>query len=286
MGRYELSDTDNQIFQASKMRIHRNKNLKVFHKHNHFEILLTKSNDSAKSYFITENFKLDFNSNSVVLAHPNLKHRTERNTKNTFRIIVCFKREFIEPIAQFLDIDIDALFSKYVLNYTNEQISDIMSIANKIVDEYKSNNDCLKNKDIKLLTAMLLYKLTKYESEAEFSFAKEDLMSEIVAFLQYNYNSHITLEYLAEKFGINKYELCKRSKKHFGFTVIELLTNIRINNARKLLEETTLTIVDIAERVGFNSSSYFSKNFKAHTGYSPQEYREKMRKPDHNHPFA
>ena len=48
MGKYELNNTDNLEFYVSKQKIKKNKTLKVFHKHSHFEVLITKSNDKSE----------------------------------------------------------------------------------------------------------------------------------------------------------------------------------------------------------------------------------------------
>ena len=274
MGRYELSDADNRLFYVSKQKISRNKTLKVFHKHSHFEVLITKSNDNAKSYFITENGKYSFTSKSILLAQPNLKHRTEINTKNTTRFLICFRRSFIKPIAQFMDIDIDLLFSKHVLNYTEEKIDEIISVTNKMIAEFKINKNYEQNKELRILLASFLHKISEYEFEAEVMLNKENVLTEICDYVKYNYKENITLEQLSEKFCINKYELCRKMKKNYGCTINDIITNVRINKAKELLEDTDVLIWDIADRVGYNSSEYFSKKFKSCTGYSPTEYRE------------
>ena len=275
LGRYELSEADNQLFFISKQKLHINKTLKVFHKHSHFEVLITKSNDTTKSYYITENGMYSFTSKSILLSHPHLKHRTERNTKNTTRFLVCFRRSFIEPIAQFMDIDIDLLFSKRVLNYTEDKIEEIISIANKMIEEFKISKNYEQNKELRLLLASFLYKISQYEFEGTATLNKENMMTEICDYLKYNYKENITLEQLSERFCINKYELCRKMKKIYGCTVNDIITNVRINKAKELLEDTDLSIVDISDKVGYNSSEYFSKKFKKYTGFSPKSYRNK-----------
>ena len=276
MGKYELNDTDDQLFMVSKQNLRKNKNLKVFHKHAHFEVLITKSNDNSKSYFITENGKYIFTSQSIILAQPNLKHRTERNTKNTTRFLVCFRRSFIEPIAKFMDIDIDLLFSKRVLNYTEGKISEIIHIANKMLGEFKFDKNYEDNKELRILLADFLNKINQYESEAEISLNEENILTEICEFLKYNYKQNITLEQLSERFCINKYELCRKMKRNYGCTINDIITNVRLNKAKELLEDTTVSVADISEIVGYNSASYFTKKFKLYTGDSPTEYRNRI----------
>ena len=278
MGRYELNDADNKVFYVSKQNIKRNKNLKVFHKHAHFEVLLTKDNDDAKSQFIIENGRYSFTSKSIVLSRPNLKHRTERNTKNTTRYLICFRRSYIEPIAQFMGIDIDSLFSKYVLDYTEQKIAEIITVVNKMIKVFKNDAKYEENKELRLLLADFLYKISQFESEGQISLNEENVLVEICNYLRYNYKQNITLEQLSDRFCINKYELCRKMKRKYGCTVNDILTNVRINKAKDLLENTAVSIVDISEIVGYSSASYFSNKFKAYTEMSPIEYREKFKK--------
>lgn len=62
-------------------------------------------------------------------------------------------------------------------------------------------------------------------------------------------------------------------KKHTGHSPIEYLLNKRLKEAEKLLGTTDLSITQIAEIVGFGSSSYFSQFFKKNKNMSPREYR-------------
>ncbi len=51
----------------------------------------------------------------------------------------------------------------------------------------------------------------------------------------------------------------------------------RIDAARQLLRETDVKVIDIAFHVGFDNLTYFYRNFKKNTGYSPIEYKRLCR---------
>ena len=55
----------------------------------------------------------------------------------------------------------------------------------------------------------------------------------------------------------------------------EYITRIRIEKAKNLMENPSLSIADIAEMTGFTSQSYFSTAFKSQTGMTPSQYRQK-----------
>jgi AraC family transcriptional regulator len=49
--------------------------------------------------------------------------------------------------------------------------------------------------------------------------------------------------------------------------------NLRMNEARQLLRETKMSVVDVALEVGYSNPSYFAQLFRRETGLSPSDYR-------------
>ena len=77
---------------------------------------------------------------------------------------------------------------------------------------------------------------------------------------------------MAERLHISKRTLHRRLAG-FGLTYQELLDETRRRLADEYLRETTLTIDEIAERIGFSDTSNFRKAYRHWTGISPNEYR-------------
>ncbi|MNY49749.1 Arabinose operon regulatory protein [compost metagenome] len=65
-------------------------------------------------------------------------------------------------------------------------------------------------------------------------------------------------------------------KEQTGFTFSEYVARSRIQKAKELLLQTRLTIADISEQVGYQTSKYFIKLFKEYEGTSPNQYRKQM----------
>ena len=65
-------------------------------------------------------------------------------------------------------------------------------------------------------------------------------------------------------------------KQSVGTTPHAYLTEIRLRNAKKLLETTSLSIAEIAERSGFESVSHFQVLFKKKTGMGAAKYRKEI----------
>ncbi len=83
----------------------------------------------------------------------------------------------------------------------------------------------------------------------------------------------ITAEILAVKCSISKSHLSKLFKKECSMTIKEYVTLLRIENAKKLLKETSYSVSDIQEFVGYKSRVHFFNTFKKKTGISPLKFR-------------
>lgn len=95
----------------------------------------------------------------------------------------------------------------------------------------------------------------------------------ILSFLNQSFPERITLEDLSRRFHISPFYLCKRFRAETGFTVVEYLNQVRIREARRLLEKTDLSILEVSAQTGFNHVSHFGRLFKATTGQTPRAYR-------------
>ncbi len=82
------------------------------------------------------------------------------------------------------------------------------------------------------------------------------------------------LDSMARKVYMTPTYLSMLFKANTGRTFIEQLTEIRIGKAKEMLKNTCLRNYEVAEKVGYHDSRYFSQLFKKRVGISPSEYRE------------
>ncbi|WP_164821655.1 AraC family transcriptional regulator [Paenibacillus koleovorans] len=107
---------------------------------------------------------------------------------------------------------------------------------------------------------------------------REDSLSlKIKTFLDSNYTKDIPLAEIANRLYISPYYLGHLFKQETGYSPNNYMIQRRIGEARQLLLTTDLTVQEIAERVGYDNSSYFSTLFKKATGQSPSSYRDTAR---------
>ncbi len=87
-------------------------------------------------------------------------------------------------------------------------------------------------------------------------------------------NSELCTNFLSKQFCISLGYLSASYKKEFNVTISKQIINLRMDYAKKLLKETRMSILDIADNCGFNNLSYFMRTFKKHIGCTPNEFRE------------
>ena len=105
-----------------------------------------------------------------------------------------------------------------------------------------------------------------------------EIISQIFKSIRYiktNYDSDVGQEEIAKIFNINRSYFSKAFKDIFGISYVSFSRNYKLMKAKWFLENSSYTIYQIAEKVGFTDTRYFGKIFKEYVGILPSEYREK-----------
>ncbi|HEY4208355.1 MAG TPA: AraC family transcriptional regulator [Puia sp.] len=87
-------------------------------------------------------------------------------------------------------------------------------------------------------------------------------------------SEHFFISTLAEKVGLNEFKLKVGFRELFKISPYKYLVQLRLQQAKALLEDTDLTINEIADSVGFKSYNGFSTKFKKVYKISPTHYRK------------
>lgn len=101
---------------------------------------------------------------------------------------------------------------------------------------------------------------------------KNHIVVSVKKYIGQNVKEHLSLNEVAAVFGISPNYLSQLFKKYNDTGFNEYVTYCKINEAKKLLEDSSLKVYEIAEMLGFESAFYFSKVFKKVEGCSPTEY--------------
>lgn len=98
-------------------------------------------------------------------------------------------------------------------------------------------------------------------------------VKEILLFMQEHFQEDIVPETVAKHFNISTSHFMRIIKQHTGLTFTQYLNSYRLACSAKLLEDKSLTILEISEQCGFTNISYFNRLFKKKYALSPSGYR-------------
>lgn len=93
--------------------------------------------------------------------------------------------------------------------------------------------------------------------------------------IAHNLHRPICIEELAEAVSLSKYHFIRVFHKNFGLSPVQFITREKIRRAAYQLQNTSLTVAEIAESLGFAAPGYFAKVFQQIMGCTPSVYREK-----------
>ena len=95
--------------------------------------------------------------------------------------------------------------------------------------------------------------------------------------LETNYGEHLGPAELAKRAELTPTRLARLTKRIFRLTPSQLITQCRLAAASRLLMETEQSVAEIALHCGFYDHSAFTRAFRSATGFSPREYRGRLR---------
>lgn len=101
------------------------------------------------------------------------------------------------------------------------------------------------------------------------------IVLEIREYLDRNYSGDITLQHIADRFFLSRENVSRKFKQVTGENLSDYLTNLRVEKAKELLQNSDMRMSRISELVGYDDEKYFSRVFKKATGLTPREFRKR-----------
>ncbi|MEK3950568.1 bifunctional transcriptional activator/DNA repair enzyme AdaA [Paenibacillus sp. FSL H7-0703] len=96
----------------------------------------------------------------------------------------------------------------------------------------------------------------------------------VTEYVNSNYMKDLTLHILAEISHGSPYHLHRTFKRIMHLTPMEYIQQTRLEQAKKLLICSDISVAEVGENVGLSNTPYFITLFKKNTGYSPLQYRQ------------
>lgn len=104
--------------------------------------------------------------------------------------------------------------------------------------------------------------------------ARNPAVSAICQYISRNYSdSSLCVKQIARNVGLTSNYICHLFKNEMDKTLIAYITQVRVESAKRILQNSSRTLSEVAASVGFNDTNYFIRVFKKNTGFTPTEFR-------------
>ncbi|MBR6307993.1 MAG: response regulator [Lachnospiraceae bacterium] len=135
----------------------------------------------------------------------------------------------------------------------------------------------IKEEDLQRVLAAIVNETGADEEAEEGKTVYYDrLIDNVVTEIREHYMEDISLTSLAGKYNVSMGRLSEMIKEHLKVNFSDYIATLRIQRAKELLRDDSLSIQEIAEIVGYNDYFYFTKVFKKVAGISPSKYRKSI----------
>lgn len=153
-----------------------------------------------------------------------------------------------------------------------ETVRHIFSSLYNVPDQIKEHYFKLKVIEIFLLLSVI--STANPEKRTTYRKQQVDIVKAVSEYVSTQFMKRITIDSLSEQFDIPTSTLKRCFKGVYGTTIHQYLKECRINAAKRLLQDSDQSILEIANAVGYENGSKFTGAFKEATGVTPSAYRK------------
>ena len=213
----------------------------------------------------------------------NYQHENYFPTKLFKGVVLLVDVEKAQPILDTLvtetRIDLTQLANRFceqsefgMMMEETESVRQIFSSLYKVPDQIKGHYFKLKVIEIFLLLSII--STTNHEKRSSYRKQQVDIVKAVNEYISTQFMKRITIDSLSDQFDIPTSTLKRCFKGVYGTTIHHYLKECRINAAKRLLQESDQSILEIANAVGYENGSKFNSAFKEATGVTPSAYRK------------
>ncbi|GGH41496.1 AraC family transcriptional regulator [Paenibacillus silvae] len=224
--------------------------------------------EEGKRHLVCNNEEYILNSGDMIVFNPHDPHACEQvdGRKLDYRCINIQPEVMQEYVREITGQAYLPRFTAPVL-YQSELVPSLHELHQIILDE--QSDFCKEELLLLLLDQMLKECCDPGPPEPAHHVTFE--IRQLCSYIESRYAENITLNELSEISGISKYHLLRLFTRQKGISPYRYLETIRINQAKRLLEQ-GLQPIDVAVQTGFSDQSHFTNFFKKLIGLTPKQY--------------
>jgi AraC family transcriptional regulator, transcriptional activator of pobA len=258
--------------------------IKKNHSHDFYSILLfTQGSGTIR----INNDEYKVHPKTICLIAPNQVHSFE-GLEDAEAIIFFFCQDFyVEEFSYIRLLNVYSYTSRIDQNncspcipLSENEYTPVLSTINSIHHEYEASTAA--NNSAIIIRSFLNIILLKLSSLYEVKSGKSGLKSKSDSILIHTLAQLIDSHFISEQqlafyttaFNISKRQLNEICNKHFNCGLKKILQERLMQEARKLLLSSELSVSEIAYKLNFEDNSYFNKVFKSNVGLTPRRFRE------------
>lgn len=254
-----------------------------FHYHAEYELTYILSSRGIR---YTGNHFEDFRDNDLVLLGPNLPHcwrNGENHGEIASALVIQWKNDCL-GYGWFNSKEFSAIRSLQQLSVKGVKFDEAVALAfkEKLVsiaslppfERLIVFLECLHGLAVSNgFTTICEQDYTDYLNRID-----NERINTVYQFVKHNYRRKITLKEIAALVSMGEGSFSRFFSKTMNKGFFTFLNEYRINGACKLLAETDLQVVQVCYASGYESLSFFYRQFKKFKHYSPQQYRDRFKK--------
>ena len=171
-------------------------------------------------------------------------------------------------------------FADYNFHFTNDiAFQQILHRLFFLFQEDHPSKDTFADFMLRELVIRILQSESKSAyTEKTLQFSSDNRLAFIIQYIRDNLDQNMTIKDLSRKACMSESNFHRVFKNELSISPIEFINNERIKLATCLLKNPNKKIKEIYMQCGFNSLSYFIRQFKKHNNISPKAYQEKLNK--------
>lgn len=242
-----------------------------FPEHSHdFQELIIVSQGSGTH--VINDIPDNLTQNHICFISPQDRHLFE-NVDNLFLSNILFRKEALNLPQGFLDYLPKGYADNKAWHINHQSMQKVTHLIDHLNTEVHHNEHVDSSWMAQAIFQQLIIELHRGRLTPITQASMDDKTLQVLDWIRANYHQELSIGELADQFQLSSRTLSRKIKQITQLSFNNYLHQVRVNQALQLLQYSNLSVTNIAFKVGYSDSNYFSTKFKKIMKKSPSEHR-------------